>query len=121
MTTETRGPMEQWVYERCRWCFAECDTDRICRCEDELCDEQHRMRRDEPLFDFAREQDRKMAALVEALEAYERWEADLILSNEAWDGGAADYPTLTPELYGRLITIQGLRNAALAAVKGEPR
>ena len=100
MKTETRGPLAQWVH-----------------------DELLSMSSQEfnVLMAKAREQDRKMAALVEALEAYERWEADLILSNEAWDGGAADYPTLTPELYGRLITIQGLRNAALAAVKGEPR
>src|SRR4051812_31506169 len=51
--------------------------------------------------------------------AYERWEADLILCAEAWaPQGAAQYPTLTPELWDRLLEIQALRDAAVSRAKG---
>jgi hypothetical protein len=64
---------------------------------------------------MTREQQEQMAAV---LKAYERWEADLILSDEAWDGGAADLPTLTWALWDRLLEIQAMRNDALKAIRG---
>lgn len=45
--------------------------------------------------------------------AHERWEADLILSDEAWDGGMAEFPRLTAELYDSFMQVQALRNEAL--------
>jgi hypothetical protein len=60
-------------------------------------------------------------SLYEALEAYSRWEADLIMSNEAWSGGFAELPTITQELWDRFIEIQGMRNAALALARGEDK
>ena len=60
---------------------------------------------------------RVAAKLAELAEAYEQWEADLILSEEAWDGGIRPLPILTYELWDRLLEIQGMRNAALAAWK----
>ena len=72
------------------------------------------------------EEDRANASLViaspglyEALKAYEAWEADLILSNEAWAGGFAALPTITQELWDRFIEIQTMRNTALAKARGE--
>lgn len=50
--------------------------------------------------------------------AYETWEADLILCQEAWDGGWADLPKLTEELWDRLLKIQAMRNAAVAKARG---
>lgn len=59
------------------------------------------------------------AALVEALKAHEQWEAELIMSNEAWDDGMATFPTLTQDLCDKLTRVQNLRNAALAQAKVE--
>jgi len=50
---------------------------------------------------------------MKVLEMYERWEADLILSEEAWAGGLAAYPTLTLELYDKLLECQQARNEVL--------
>jgi hypothetical protein len=58
----------------------------------------------------------KVSALIAVLKAYEQWEADLILCPEAWEGEAG-MPTLTHELYDRLIEIQTMRNQALKAVE----
>ncbi len=49
--------------------------------------------------------------------AYERWEADLLLCHEAWDG--RDLPHFTQSLWDRLVEIQTMRNAAVAKAKGE--
>ena len=55
------------------------------------------------------------AALVGVAKTYEEWEADVIHSPEAWAPcGMAETPTLTKAQWGRLIEIQGMRNAALA-------
>jgi hypothetical protein len=56
--------------------------------------------------------------LVVALKGYEQWEADMILSDKAWDGGMADLPTLTWPLWDRLLELQRLRNTILAKVQG---
>lgn len=56
-------------------------------------------------------------AMRKALKAYERWEADLVLSDEAWRGGMAPLPTITQSLWDRLLEIQAMRNAALGRVK----
>ncbi len=55
--------------------------------------------------------------LAEVLKEYEKWEAALILDDEAWSGAM---PTLTCELYDWMIRLQGKRNAALAKTKGVP-
>ena len=49
------------------------------------------------------------------LEAYEQWEADIILENKCWTGQNV---CLTDELYDRMIELQTMRNAALARVGG---
>jgi hypothetical protein len=49
----------------------------------------------------------------DVLKAYELWEANLVLSEEAWKGGIADFPTLTESLYDELLECQRLRNHAL--------
>lgn len=64
---------------------------------------------------------RLIAAAPELLalaEAYSQWEADLILSDEAWADGMAPLPTLTQQLYDRFIEIQTMRNAAVKKAKG---
>lgn len=58
--------------------------------------------------------------LKEVAEAYERWEADLILCGKAWNHGLATLPTITQPLWDRLIEIQAMRNAALQKAKGPP-
>lgn len=53
--------------------------------------------------------------LVAALQAYEQWEAEIIMEGKCWEG-----PTpmqLTRDLYNRMIEIQDMRNAALASLK----
>jgi hypothetical protein len=56
-------------------------------------------------------------ALVKVLEAYEQWEADLIMRDDAWQG-MSGLPTVPQDLWNRLIEIQMVRNAAL---KGRPQ
>ena len=54
--------------------------------------------------------------MVSVLRAYEQWEADVILCGECWaPNGMAETPRLTQALWNRLIEIQAMRNAALAA------
>jgi len=50
---------------------------------------------------------------IEILKRYEQWEANLILSQEAWDGGLLTLPKLTQELWDELLEIQTLRNEIL--------
>ena len=67
----------------------------------------------EQLAALIRERDAAEAQLAAAravLEAYERWEADLILEAKAWADGL---PLLTQELYDRFMAIQEQRNRAL--------
>jgi hypothetical protein len=50
------------------------------------------------------------------LEAYEQWEADLIMDNDAWYDECREprsRPIIPQPLWDRLIEIQGMRNAAL--------
>ena len=49
--------------------------------------------------------------MMEVLSRYEKWEADLILSNEAWEG---ILPVFTQELYDSWMEIQTARNEALS-------
>lgn len=51
--------------------------------------------------------------LLAVAQAYEQWEADLALSQEAWSGGLAPLPTLTQALFDRLLEIQAMRKAAI--------
>ncbi len=83
-TATERGPMEQWVFERCRWCWDGCSEDRPCNCDPMLCDDQARMRRDKPLFAFAREQDALQRDMLTALEAAYSHVLEL---REAWARG----------------------------------
>jgi len=65
----------------------------------------------------AAEYARKFAAVDDLLafaKAHEQWEANLILSDKAWDGGMAEFPRLTQELYDEFMEVQALRNAAIA-------
>jgi len=58
------------------------------------------------------ERDNALAVLA----AYEQWEADLLMDNEAWytrEREPRDLPTIPQALWDRLIEIQGMRNAAL--------
>jgi hypothetical protein len=50
--------------------------------------------------------------LRRVVEAYEQWEADLILENKCWTGQNV---CLTDGLYERMIEIQAMRNVALHA------
>lgn len=50
------------------------------------------------------------ARMREALKAWEKWEADIIMTNECWRG---ELPAFTKELWDRIIPLQELRNAAL--------
>lgn len=54
--------------------------------------------------------------MQEVLEGYEKWEADLILTNKVWVGGN---PVIIDELYDKMIELQTMRNAALAKARGE--
>ena len=57
--------------------------------------------------------------LLDLAKAYEKWEADVILSNDAWEpNGTAEFPRLTGDLWYRLVEIQALRNAAIAKAEG---
>jgi len=52
--------------------------------------------------------------------AHEKWEANLINSNEAWaPDGMAEFPRLTAPLYDEFMEVQRLRNAALARPTGQ--
>jgi hypothetical protein len=62
---------------------------------------------------------RQRDAFLAIVEAYEQWEADLLQSQEAWSGGLAPLPTLTEELFDRLLEIQAMRNAAIASANGK--
>lgn len=44
---------------------------------------------------------------------YQQWEADLILSDQAWGGGMESLPTLTQELYDGLVELQRRRNTII--------
>ena len=62
---------------------------------------------------------------IDVLRAYEAWEADLLLSAEAWGGGfpggMRDLPTFTEPLWDRFMEIQAMRNAAIAAHGQDPK
>jgi len=64
--------------------------------------------------------DKKLISdLLAVVQAYEQWEADLILDQEAWRGGEAELPTLTEPLWDRLLEIQQQRNAVIRQVTKE--
>jgi hypothetical protein len=52
----------------------------------------------------------EISLLKQVLEAYEQWEADIILENKCWTGQNV---RLTDELWDRMIELQTLRNTAL--------
>ena len=89
MTVETSGPMEQFAVER------NYDEQRDSTVIFDAGD----------FFGFAREQDRKMAALVEALTGWQRWAEEGGCDLDEYEEGA----------------LFRASDAALAAVKGEPR
>lgn len=59
----------------------------------------------------------RIEKLEAALLAYEKWEADLIMCDDAWRGSL---PTLTQELYDRMIELQEMRNEALGRFADNP-
>lgn len=63
-------------------------------------------RRDERISEL----EAQVWAMKACLEAYEQWEADIVLENKCWTGQNVK---LTDELYERMIEIQGMRNQAL--------
>lgn len=50
-------------------------------------------------------------AMKDVLEAYEQWEADLIMCDEAWQ--ERSLPCFTQKLWDRFLEIQHMRNRAL--------
>lgn len=56
--------------------------------------------------------------LLAYAEAVNQWEADMILSQEAWGGGMREFPTFTEELWDRWLELQAMRNAAVMKAKG---
>lgn len=63
---------------------------------------------------------RQIAAALDLLavaRGYEKWEADMILDQEAWRGDA-ELPTLTWPLWDRLTELQKLRNEAINKAEG---
>ena len=58
-------------------------------------------------------EDDRVRALVDVLEAYEEWEADLIL-NADWSGST---PVMTQEQFDRWMEIQTMRNSVLAKMR----
>lgn len=58
--------------------------------------------------------------LLAVAKGYEKWEADLILCDEAWGPNSCrQFPQLTAALYDRLMELQAMRNAAIAKSKGD--
>ncbi len=49
-----------------------------------------------------------------ALKAWEKWEADIVMCNDAWHG---NLPTLSQELLDRVIELQKMRNEALGRLR----
>ena len=58
-------------------------------------------------------EDGRVRALVDVIEAYEEWEADLIL-NADWSGST---PVMTQEQFDRWMEIQTMRNSILAKMR----
>ena len=66
---------------------------------------------------FLAQVEAREAALQDLLalaKAYEAWDAELIMSDEAWEGGMREFPTMTEELWDRLLEIQAMRTEAVA-------
>lgn len=60
----------------------------------------------------------------EALEEYEKWEADLIMDSDAWHDECREplsLPRISQKCWDRLIEIQAKRNAALALLSEQER
>lgn len=70
-----------------------------------------------PAYDTSLDAVKRIMAMEKFAKAHERWEANLILSEKAWDGGAAALPTLTEELWDEALEVQKLRNAALQTTR----
>lgn len=56
------------------------------------------------------------AELLAVLKAYERWEADIIESNEAWGppDEMREFPHFTENLWDRMLELQEMRNTAIS-------
>lgn len=58
----------------------------------------------------------------EALRGYERWEADLLMDQEAWGPmGMRTLPVLSQAMWDHLIELQTARNAALRLTPHEQK
>jgi hypothetical protein len=56
--------------------------------------------------------------LLAFAKAHERWEADLVTSNEAWKFGARALPEITEHLWDGLMELQRMRNAIVRKAEG---
>ena len=56
---------------------------------------------------------------IKFAEAHEKWEASLIMSDEAWDGGMASLPRFTQAIYDDFMEVQRMRNVALDEARGK--
>jgi len=81
----------------------------------DLCDVDNDVRNDiEKIKMIVDNKKENILTAIEVLKEYEKWEAELLLSNEAWDGGfESPLPRLTEILFDRLLEIQTLRNKVL--------
>jgi hypothetical protein len=62
----------------------------------------------------------RVACMLNVLQSYEQWEADIISDNRCWEPeGFATDPTIVQPHWNRLMEIQQLRNAALSGCKQE--
>lgn len=62
----------------------------------------------------AEELQAKYEAALKVLRGYEKWEADIISSDDAWNTRSG-HPWMTDEIYDEMMDLQHDRNAALAA------
>lgn len=72
----------------------------------------------------AAEMEALRAALARAEEfarLHEAWEAELILNSDAWDGGAAEFPTLTEYLWDAAMRLAAIRNGVVRAARDAGR
>lgn len=78
----------------------------------------------EALLTEARRLREQRDELVAVCRGYERWEADMITSADAWSGlfpdGSRAFPQLTEKLWDGLLDLQTKRNAAIAKCEVAP-
>lgn len=56
-------------------------------------------------------------ALIAFAVAHEQWEAKLLMSDKAWNGGQSSFPMIVDEHYDGLMEVQALRNDAIGPLR----